>query len=722
MLFQPQVNQKINIEGITYRFAVHPTADWLPYAQEGRAATVYQLQSDEEPTRALKVFKPSFRDPSLVSLSDQIEPFAEFPGLRVCRRVVLRPQQHSELLREHPALIYAILMPWIEGPTWMQILVEKRPLTASQSLSLARSLVEILMHLEQQRVAHCDLSGSNVMLPGLAIEQEEEVTLVDTEGLYGPGLSPPPAILLGTPGYDHRSLSAATWSVDADRFSGAVLLAEMLGWSAPEVREAAWDESYFAPDEMQQETPRYTRLIDDLQARWGSSLAGLFQQAWHSATLKDCPTFGEWWITLPEGISARVHPELSASLEERAGDQLQEASKESATETELETLQWAEEATELAAGPKNSPSPSEQRTQESHLSRNGEELGAESEVPVPNDSLDNSVDEENAELFSAALTAYQTAKWHEARELLEELERRAPGYTEADQSTAELLVEVEKHLRPPFMKTLQGRVVGVVILSLVVGTILLGTMNSDQSTLVPMTPSNPLTIVQTLEYDLQTATATAEHVTTTRTSITDTITRTAVPIASPSPDVVTATPAPSPAVVSDPPPPPSATSSPEVEGPFANIWRLYERRLSTPLTRAYAVVQAEQPFERGYMLWRKDKDWIYVVYPQSESGGVYTRFTGGWPRQWPANQPALSCAASPPPNRFQPDLGFGWVWCELGAGSAPTGWATGGTIYSDAVTLQAQPLIQEFRGGTVFRTLSGRIHIFFSDGTFQYTR
>jgi len=43
MPFQPQVNQALTIGDVTYHVAEHPAAPGIPYGQEGRAATVYQL-------------------------------------------------------------------------------------------------------------------------------------------------------------------------------------------------------------------------------------------------------------------------------------------------------------------------------------------------------------------------------------------------------------------------------------------------------------------------------------------------------------------------------------------------------------------------------------------------------------------------------------------------------------------------------------------------------
>jgi WD40 repeat protein len=125
------------------------------------------------------------------------------------------------------------------------------------------------------------------------------VELVDLEGLYAPGMTRPQELSSGSAGYAHRQARGGLWGPEADRFAGAVLLAEMLGWCDPQVVQAAWGESYFAPQEMQQDTPRYRTLVETLERGWGSNVARLFERAWRSDSLLDCPTFGEWMVALP---------------------------------------------------------------------------------------------------------------------------------------------------------------------------------------------------------------------------------------------------------------------------------------------------------------------------------------------------------------------------------------------------------------------------------------
>jgi formylglycine-generating enzyme required for sulfatase activity len=295
MTFQPDPNQTLSIDDINYVVTEHPSAPGIPYGQEGRAATVFQLTSPSG-TFAFKVFKPRFRTPSLVTQAEQLTQYAGLPGLQVCQRIVLTPFRHAPLLRTEPDLTYAVLMPWVEGTTWQEMVAIKTTITPRQSLAAARELAKILALMEERSMAHCDISGSNLILsPDLTA-----VSLVDVEGIYAPTLNRPEALPSGSPGYAHKSVQGGVWSPQADRFSGAVILAEMLGLCLDVVKTHSWGETFFEPAELQQESPRYQTLVSGLRSFWGEAVVNLFQRVWKSDRLVDCPTFGEWLVTLPE--------------------------------------------------------------------------------------------------------------------------------------------------------------------------------------------------------------------------------------------------------------------------------------------------------------------------------------------------------------------------------------------------------------------------------------
>ena len=264
----------------------NPAAPGVPNGQEGRQAIVFQLLAGGGEARALKVLKPQYRHPSIVSLAQQLAPFADLSGLDACRRIVLTEQRQTALLSRFPDLMFASLMPWIMGPTWMEIMLDKRPLSPEASLRLARSLAGLLAALESRHAAHCDLSAANVLLPALASgnghHSRSDIALVDVEQLYGPDLARPDTVPAGSPGYGHRAAAAGVWGPDADRFAGAVLICEMAGWCDERVRNSAWGESYFDPGELGKDSTRYSTIQRVLRERWGEGFANL---------LGACPIF-----------------------------------------------------------------------------------------------------------------------------------------------------------------------------------------------------------------------------------------------------------------------------------------------------------------------------------------------------------------------------------------------------------------------------------------------
>lgn len=290
MPFHPNVNETLTIEQVLYRFTEHPAAKGVPYGQTGRRATVYQTRDGDGSLRALKVFTQAFRTPRNANGADRLRPFAQLPGLQVCARTVLTSERHGALLAQFPDLAYAVLMPWISGETWQEIVAGARPLAPEQSLLLAQAFARVLSAMEQAGLAHCDLSGPNVIV-GLS---PINATMVDVEDMFGPGLVRPEKLPGGSPGYAHRTAPQGLWSAEADRFGGAILLAEMLGWCDERMRRIAYGEQYFDPAEMQENSERYQILLATLRERWGSAVADSFAQAWHSASLSDCPALSGW--------------------------------------------------------------------------------------------------------------------------------------------------------------------------------------------------------------------------------------------------------------------------------------------------------------------------------------------------------------------------------------------------------------------------------------------
>ncbi|XID94308.1 hypothetical protein ACF3MZ_07235 [Paenibacillaceae bacterium WGS1546] len=320
MAFQPEVNSQLAINGQRFTIGAHPNAPAIPYGQEGRQGTVYLLHSeDRRKKKALKVFRSKFVNPSLVYHTQQIAKFSGVEGLLACERSIVTPQNNSELLRAEPDLLYAVMMAWIEGPTWMDMLLNKRKLTRRQSHSAAYALAQALVAMEQRGLSHGDLSAPNVMLPmfgdrGASVRPVDYVQLIDLEQMYASHLERPEHLPVGSPGYaSQRHPLTQMWGPQSDRFAGAVLLTEMLGACSDFFFDSAWGESYFAPEETQNYGDRYAKLVEFVRSEWGEPIVSLFIRAWESGDLSQCPTFGEWLIELAKTESGMKTPSVSVA-------------------------------------------------------------------------------------------------------------------------------------------------------------------------------------------------------------------------------------------------------------------------------------------------------------------------------------------------------------------------------------------------------------------------
>lgn len=297
MPFDPEVGDRLDIEEVVYRFTRQPGARGveMPYSEEGRKGIVYQLEAADGSHHALKVFKPGYREPRIVDTSVQLRKFARLKGLKACSRKVLTRQCHADLIRMYPDLEYSVLMPWVGGGTWQEVVQKRKPLGPEQSRALAQAFARVLTGMEERSMAHCDLSGPNVVVS----EGLDGVSLVDVEDLYAPGLPRPATPPGGSSGYARNGMSAeGLWGPHADRFAGAVLFGEMLGWCDGRMREAAAGEAYFLPQEMQTECERYRVLVGVLGERWGMGVVEALTAAWRSRSLEECPSLGEWARTV----------------------------------------------------------------------------------------------------------------------------------------------------------------------------------------------------------------------------------------------------------------------------------------------------------------------------------------------------------------------------------------------------------------------------------------
>jgi hypothetical protein len=300
----------IVIAGVTYTFAPHPifvleAPEWDEvYVVEGGEALIYQLRDPADDTLwALKVPKPSYRVEQHARSAAALAAYRAVPGLTLANRICLTRSDCPDTLALFPDLEYATLMPWLDGITWAGFLLAREAgerYTGQQALRLASACAHALWELEAHHLAHTDVASGNVIIMQLG-DERAQLELLDVENLYIPGFPAPPYLSYGAPGYQHNHLDKrGQWRPEGDRFAGAILLAEMLAWWDPAVRAATplGAESLFRPAELQTEDGERWRLTRDAVWSLCPPALALFDQAWASARLEECPELGAWALAL----------------------------------------------------------------------------------------------------------------------------------------------------------------------------------------------------------------------------------------------------------------------------------------------------------------------------------------------------------------------------------------------------------------------------------------
>jgi len=308
---QPQSGEQIRIHGDIYTFpAASGRLGGVPY-EVGKAARVYQL-THAKGKFALKAFFDHYRNPLVGQNSAALAKYSHLPGLTVAKRQVVTPEKHTDLVKKFPTFAHAVLMPWTTGESWANYVGGAQAISPENSLTLARAMAEVLSGLEQNHVAHCDISSGNfVFSPDF-----KHVELVDIEEMFAEGLTPPHVLPVGTEGYALETVVQNGYhNADADRFAGAILLVEILLWQFADVRAAREAGSLFASSEFGHKSKRYKLAAQRLQELPDApgldkaSLGELFERVWfarwadrankveHASArdaLQACPSLQEW--------------------------------------------------------------------------------------------------------------------------------------------------------------------------------------------------------------------------------------------------------------------------------------------------------------------------------------------------------------------------------------------------------------------------------------------
>ncbi|HEY9717734.1 MAG TPA: hypothetical protein V6C69_09715 [Trichormus sp.] len=116
---------------------------------------------------------------------------------------------------------YPILkMPWVDGLTLTEFVNKYLHVDIALSL-LASYFKEMMLDLRRAGIAHGDLQHDNILIA------DNELRLVDYDGMYVPELAGSPANELGHVNYQHPARSAKHFSPALDNFSAWIIYASL---------------------------------------------------------------------------------------------------------------------------------------------------------------------------------------------------------------------------------------------------------------------------------------------------------------------------------------------------------------------------------------------------------------------------------------------------------------------------------------------------------------
>jgi hypothetical protein len=318
MRFEPKPNDTLILFGERYVVQPHPSASHIAYSSEAGRAFVYQLKGQKGDYFALKVIKPKFRGANLADSPRHLVSIEKFEGLRAANRSVVLPEE--PIVKTFPALEYAMLMPWISGSTWFDVLNNAKNhgtyFDSPFAIKLCAQFLNVMAALEQAGYAHSDISPGNLIVG----KRHPDVQLIDLEDMYLPGAPAPAEDYTGSPGYRHHSgdQGATTWRSEGDRYATAVMAAEMLVLTNRKLARLATDTGYFASHCLDEDGAKRFDSAKGLLTNTAPGFARLFKQAWFSDSLGDCPKIADLRASLDE-TPAKPAIRITSSLPKVTG-------------------------------------------------------------------------------------------------------------------------------------------------------------------------------------------------------------------------------------------------------------------------------------------------------------------------------------------------------------------------------------------------------------------
>jgi len=302
MPFDPNTLTSITINGIVYTLEDIGGSMRLP----GNRAYVCRLKDNNNQQYALKYYNPHTAAIIAAQVYDLARSFRtqnaqlyDFPAFNWTKgRIYI--DASNPITRTYSELTHAILMPWIHGELISNIRTAVRAGSKTYSTASVRKIVnnllESLIQLERNHLAHGDICGSNVF-----IQDDESVAIIDMDEMYMPGFLRPDTLNKGCGHEGYRFHTGFdSWCAEADRFSTAILIAEILTLSDSSVASDGGIESHFGQHYYIGSLPannpyllKMNRILTYIRHTY-PEYADLMERAFNAATLTDVPELREW--------------------------------------------------------------------------------------------------------------------------------------------------------------------------------------------------------------------------------------------------------------------------------------------------------------------------------------------------------------------------------------------------------------------------------------------
>lgn len=305
------IGSTITIHGVAYTV--------IGAIDSGARSTIYKLRLEQGPTSeyALKVFKPE-----VIALytAHNYDPFACFelqqdklkdiPAFAwIKHRHYIAP--NDACVQTHPQLKHAILMPWLNGVP-VNALRKQHTITPFNCMLIAMNILDSLHKLETAGYAHGDISNANVLIDMTT----NTVHIIDIEEMYMPELHMPPTLANnqnGHAGYRFPHGNFQSWQSNADRFSSAVLLSEILLLNNSYVNTIAAEEAFFHTTnpsndtEKQEYNSKIKLLITQFNLTYPDKI-NLLKRTLEAKTINNACPLAEWATLFIHGTGSIVTP------------------------------------------------------------------------------------------------------------------------------------------------------------------------------------------------------------------------------------------------------------------------------------------------------------------------------------------------------------------------------------------------------------------------------